>query len=311
MKNVTLLCVQHDLIPSRPIHPKKNSSLIALSRLRNLIISSSLLLLSFQGSAQLQANFQVQAPTYPCSNNGQICFIDMGSQKGSNYTPVPPYQFTILDPTGNFTYDETTQCFTSLASGTYQVHIQDSAGGEGTETLVVPPSPIDALSFSVEISPDIDGAANGSACATVTGGTGQYTYTWISNSTLAQLATTLCISGLSTGHYTFTIYDSGMPCFSLGDVYIPESLTSNTDNLKDIPALELWPNPSSDKVVLLSPKTIQTVNVLDMNGAVVATHSPKSMQFELDLSQLPVGLYIVRATAQNGDFSYQKLVISR
>jgi Secretion system C-terminal sorting domain len=88
-------------------------------------------------------------------------------------------------------------------------------------------------------------------------------------------------------------------------------LTSHTDAIAQSSLFELWPNPSIGKVFFHSAENTQTVNVLDMNGAVVATHSPKSMQFELDLSQLPVGLYIVRATAQNGDFSYQKLVISR
>lgn len=231
MKNVTLLCQQHGFIQSRFDHPKKIAFQIEVRRLRQLIISCSLLFLVHPGFTQLQANFQVQAPTYPCSNDGQICFIDMGSQTGSNYTPVPPYQFTILDPSGNFIYNETTQCFTSLAPGIYQVHLQDSTGAEGMETVVVPPSSIDILSFSVEVNPDIDGVANGSACATVTGGTGQYIYSWISNSTLAQLATTLRISGLGTGHYTFTVYDSGMPCFALGDVYIPESLSSNTSEM--------------------------------------------------------------------------------
>ncbi|MFH1319535.1 MAG: GEVED domain-containing protein [Bacteroidota bacterium] len=123
---------------------------------------------------------------------------------------------------GSYTYqwdvsagNQTTQTATGLSAGTYNVTITDA--NSCTESFSVNLSDAGAGSLSVG-STDVtcNGDNDGTASATITGGTPPYTYSW-SNGT-----TTTSLSGLSGGIYTLTVTDS-LGCISVEDAVIYES----------------------------------------------------------------------------------------
>ena len=107
-----------------------------------------------------------------------------------------PYQYL-------WSNDSTTATITNLPAGTYTVTATDANGctitGSGT---VTEPSILELdLSFTSETSA---GAADGTATASVNGGTGNYTYVWTTSQTSAM------ITNLPAGDYCVTVTDENV-----------------------------------------------------------------------------------------------------
>ena len=107
----------------------------------------------------------------------------------------PPYAFLWL-PSG-----DTTATAEGLGAGTYTVLVTDAAGCAASDTAVVGEPPALAASLSVtDVS--VSGAADGSATATVSGGTPPYAIAW-SNGDTGPLA-----DSLAPGPYTVALTDA-------------------------------------------------------------------------------------------------------
>lgn len=131
-----------------------------------------------------------------------------------------PYQY--LWNTG-----DTTSSITNLTTGEYIVNVTDSLGSVFIDTVqITQPQAISPIIVGTDI--DCNGAANGHAIATVTGGTGGYTYIWNNN------ATTSSISNLNAGTYSLNVTDS-LNCTATTSVTINEpaalvaTLSASTD----------------------------------------------------------------------------------
>ncbi len=82
---------------------------------------------------------------------------------------------------------------------------------------------------------------------------------------------------------------------------------------KNIPALNnlfVWPNPFQDHLNIQLPEPSAIVDILDVMGNLV--YSTRSYQFvaKLDLSNLPVGVYIIRARLEIGEVLSKKVIKS-
>ncbi len=106
---------------------------------------------------------------------------------------------------------QTTANASGLPAGTYTVTLQDSSGCVKTQTVTITQPAI--LNDTLVTSP-VCGAANGSSVATVTGGTGPYTYSWSPSGGNNAMA-----SGLSSGTYTCFVTDS-KGCIKINSVGI-------------------------------------------------------------------------------------------
>lgn len=122
--------------------------------------------------------------------------------------------------TGSYTYKwaptgGTDATATGLTAGTYTVTITDGNLCETTQSFTITePNPIKITINSENIS--CNGESNGSATATVIGGTGTYTYAWSPSGGTAATA-----SGLSPGNYTITVTDANN-CSTTESVLITE-----------------------------------------------------------------------------------------
>ena len=99
-----------------------------------------------------------------------------------------------------WTNNQTTPTATGLIAGTYNVTVTDSQGCS-TVTSVTLNNPTALAASATGVNPLCNGASNGTATVTASGGTPAYTYLW-SNSQTTSTAT-----GLSVGAYTVTVTD--------------------------------------------------------------------------------------------------------
>lgn len=109
--------------------------------------------------------------------------------------------------TGTYTYawspsGGTSATATGLQSGAYSVVITDNGGCSLTQAVNVPALGGPTVAIS-NVNNATCGQSNGSATATVTGGTSPYTYAWSPSGGTASTAT-----GLAAGSYTVTVTDA-------------------------------------------------------------------------------------------------------
>jgi len=148
---------------------------------------------------------------HSCSATAQVV---IGSSGALNLTPsstnvacngaaTGTAGITETGGTGNITYlwsnGATTASLTNIIAGTYNVTVSDAGGCSGTSSASV--SQPTALNVSVSSVNSGCGSPNGSAQATVSGGTTGYTYLW------SNAATTASITGLSAATYGLTVTD--------------------------------------------------------------------------------------------------------
>lgn len=72
----------------------------------------------------------------------------------------------------------------------------------------------------------------------------------------------------------------------------------------------LYPNPTMDKLnIILNPNmgSITSITVFDMMGNVVSSMINLDDN-SLDVSNLPVGLFLVQVVFDNGDVAFRKLI---
>ncbi len=111
----------------------------------------------------------------------------------------------VIGGTGAYTYSwnngQATQTATGLAAGTYTLTVTDANGCSRTHTVTITqPNGMSITGSGINIL--CNGQANGSATASVTGGSGLYTYSW-NNGQTTQAAT-----GLGAGTYTVVVTDN-------------------------------------------------------------------------------------------------------
>jgi len=92
---------------------------------------------------------------------------------------------------------------TGLAAGTYTVTVTDDNLCTATQSFTILQPPALIASAGTQENVSCNGGNNGSAAVTVTGGTGNYTYSWAPSGGTAAVAT-----GLATGTYTVTVTDA-------------------------------------------------------------------------------------------------------
>lgn len=129
--------------------------------------------------------FTIQNVSCDGGNNGAITATATGG--------ATPYSYTW----GN---GAQTNSITGLSSGNYSVTVADANGCTVSSTVFV--SAPAAIAITATSSPATCGNNNGSLSASVTGGTGPYTYAWSGG------GTTATINNKASGSYTVTVTDS-------------------------------------------------------------------------------------------------------
>lgn len=242
----------------------------------------------------LRANFGCQSTN----------FAGAAALSGASCNGTGSATATVTGGTAPYTYlwsnNATTASITNVAAGSYSVTIKDGAFCSTNATVVVPTA-LAAITSSTPSS-----GSNGSATATVTGGTAPYTYSWNNG------ATTATITGLAVGSYCVTITDSkgcvkGPICSS-----VDASISIDPRSL-GITSMNILPNPSTGifklNISLENTDGIK-VNIYDLNGkSIFTTAKSGAVEYSenIDIQNFASGVYFMSVTTSKGT-AYQRIV---
>ncbi|MFN8287644.1 MAG: choice-of-anchor V domain-containing protein [Chitinophagales bacterium] len=177
-------------------------------------------------------------------------------------------------------------------AGSFTSMVTDANGCTANTTVTV----INAPQLTVSTSVNGSTGSNGTITATPTGGTAPYTYNW------SNTDTTQTISNLAPGTYDLTVTDAN-GCFftSQGiEVALVNGISENT-----LTGLSVYPNPAEITLyVSLQNASDATVAIIDFNGReVLNTAVQNQKSFNIDLSSLAEGMYVLRLTNSNSVYS--------
>lgn len=160
------------------------------------------------------------------------------------------------------------------------------------------------LGFEVDVvsTTDVVSGGDGAADITVSGGTKPYSFNWSNN------ATSEDITGVVGGDYTVEVVDANN-CSVTKTLFIGDIITTVSGDAENA-GIMLYPNPASDVLSVNIPaKDAQSVSlyILDLKGKVVISGS--NINGQIDVSQLPNGLYTVIISTDNRRFSHKVSII--
>jgi gliding motility-associated-like protein len=217
-----------------------------------------------------------------CGTNNGSATVNVGGG-------VNPYTYSWNDPS-----NQSTATAGSLLAGNYVIVVTDANGCVDSTTANVTDlgSPTVTIPTTTDVS--CNGAADGTATASVFGGTTPYTYSW--NTTPVQ--TTITATGLSGQTYSVTVTDSNGCTASASTTIIENSglsaaITSST-------------NVSCNGVA------DGTATVLGAGGGAPYTYSWNSapVQTTTTASGLPAGTYIVTISDTNACTASDTVIIT-
>ncbi|MBM3164444.1 MAG: choice-of-anchor J domain-containing protein [Bacteroidetes bacterium] len=210
-------------------------------------------------------------------NNGSIDLTVAGG--------TPPYTYS-------WSNGSTSEDISNLAAGVYTVTVNDGAGcTASTNVNITQPAAVSITTSSTDEMVGMDGTAT----ATVSGGTPNYTYYWMPGG-----QTTASIGGLAAGIYTVVVLDAN-GCGDTLEVVVGSQVSLNETGLAN--AL-LYPNPSNGKVYLSFENggvKEGVIEVYSMDGKRMLVQTLKDdSQYELSLKDWASGMYRVSIKSNLG-----------
>ena len=76
----------------------------------------------------------------------------------------------------------------------------------------------------------------------------------------------------------------------------------------DVTAMTVYPNPTTGSLRIDSPETLETVSVYNYDGQLVFTTNEVINTIEINLANLPNGMYLLKTMTENGQIATQKIV---
>ena len=105
-----------------------------------------------------------------------------------------------------------------------------------------------------------------------------------------------CFSNDALGVVDFVpFHESGPYPFNLSDFEYYCDALSSTEETPSNSSFSVYPNPSYDYLTIASSEQrIDQIAIYNLNGALVNSFEPDHTQYELDVSQLPAGVYVIQ-----------------
>ncbi len=176
---------------------------------------------------------------------------------------------------------QTTNPATGLSAGLYTVYVTDAKGciDSATVGLTDPGAPVITTDSVVDIS--CNGAADGAIYITVTGGSGNYSYSWNHG------ATTEDVTNLAAGNYSVSVTDNTTGCSATQSYTVtePPVLVIATDSVVDV---KCFGESTGGIFVSIS------------GGTPGYTYSWNNGATTEDLANVPAGTYNLTVTDANG-----------
>lgn len=186
----------------------------------------------------------------------------------------------------------------ALCNGDISLMVVDNAGCSTAQTfnLALPTALVVAAPVVVN---DMNSQNSGSITITVSGGTAPFSFNWTKNGN--PFATTKDIGNLGFGNYTVVVTDANGCEISVQNIVVTNIVGASEPAWAN--GLSILPNPTTGQVQILFAQILTgeiEVSVLDATGRVAAKMvSTNGQTIDLDLSNLPEGIYVVRLRSAN------------
>lgn len=230
---------------------------------------------------------------------GNIIVQNVGCYNGANGNAsadanlgTPPYTY-------HWSTGGTNASITGLSQGVVSITIIDAnnCSIDITDTIYQPMP----IQININTTPETNaGNSDGSASATVTGGTPPYNYSW-SNSTHGS-----SISGMPGGSYSLAIMDTH-GCFATTPVVI--DVLNSVRDFSEENTFNIFPNPAKDKIQVLTNNNIISLEIRSITGQYLLTLQPNKSSLLIDISSLSQGIYYIKAISKEGKILTRKFLI--
>ena len=233
------------------------------------------------------------------SNEGVIDVTLSGGTPFDQGLPTAYYDYIITNSSGTIvaTGQDTTINETNLLADTYTLNATDATGNCAVNEVIVLSEP-NALSITTDAFQDMScfQADDGAVSVSVTGGLGNYTYTWTKDGN--PFATTDDLSALDAGQYVLVVEDTGTLSCSISETYVinePLGLQVSLDSKTDI----LCNGARTGAInITVSGGTPFTSVAADYQFNWV--HDSGTTYITEDLANIPAGNYDLTITDANG-----------
>lgn len=252
-----------------------------------------------------QLTFEITEPDSLILNSSSTSISCFGSNDGeillSASGGITDYEFH-LDAAS-----QANGTFSGLSAGSYSAFVTDSNNCQSAITTLTITEP-SQLSITNQSTPETSlGTNDGTASATVAGGTAPYTYLW--NDNAAQ--TTATATGLPTGTYQVTVTD-GNGCTSTENIFVGH--TTGLEELSAIFTVVAAPNPASDFItveVSSAAGSLTKLEIIDLTGRVLLSENIQSSgTTRFDLNGFAAGNYFLKASSPTETKTIKLIVIN-
>lgn len=201
-----------------------------------------------------------------------------------------PYQFDWDSAAGN----QVTSTASNLCPGNYFVTVTDANGCTTVNSVqVTEPS---ALSVATTSTPTTcQACTDGSATATVSGGTPSYSYLWTPSGQTTQTA-----MNLASGTYTVTATDAqGCTISDTVQVLQPTGIVANGSGIY----MNVYPNPILNMAnieVGTVPGQVMWISLFDVTGKMLESkqyNAPNGTTIQMNFENYPSGAYLMEVRA--------------
>jgi hypothetical protein len=135
-------------------------------------------------------------------------------------------------------------------------------------------------------------------------------------STIGQVSATGNSTTIQTYNYTDNAPAAGANYYRVTQVDFDGRHSSTPIVLIQIkcnasPVVKIYPNPASNRLYIQSSKTVMQVNVLNSGGQPVLKYAPSahgSGIFDMNIQQLPAGIYMLQVINKDGTIDVSKLM---
>lgn len=209
---------------------------------------------------------------------------------------LPPYTF-------KWSHGPVSNEIIDLSAGKYTVEISDQSGQKLDKTYEIrQPELIQMQNVQLK---HISSAALGSINYDVIGGIPPYRYFWSNGETIQSP------QDLKAGSYSLTITDANSCSREFGPFELID--VSSSRDLVQQQLLKMYPNPARSVMYLELnahiPQQVLFLQITGSDGQLVRSVKYNSRKFEVNLSDIPSGLYLIRLQGDKNLSITEKLII--
>jgi len=192
----------------------------------------------------------------------------------------------------------TTQTFLATQPGTYTVNVTDVYGCSQTHSIEIGSMAVPTVNLGNDINTT-------NATQVLNAGPGFTQYQWTPGG-----QNTAQVTVSQTGNYTVTV-TGGNGCTASDTVHVTFINTSSINEAGEVLGLNIFPNPGTGVFNISTQETgTYSVHIFNLGGQTVFNHNSTEPLTQVDISQLPAGVYLLQVRGSH-TYKTERIIVAR